>query len=360
MNHSAIVLVTGATGAVGPRVVKTLYEAGYQIRTLSLDVSATGGLPNGVEVRVGDVTDRSAVISAMLGVEIVVHLAALLHILNPPPVLQAKYEEVNVGGTSVVVDAALKANVRRVVLFSTIAVYGKSSSASEILDEDSRVRPDTHYAQTKVAAEQIVLQAKNSNGLPIGTVLRLGAAYGSRIKGNYNTLVNALAKRKFVPIGDGGNRRSIVYDKDVARAALLAVQRPAAAGKIYNVTDGEPHRISEIIRSICDALDRKSPAFSIPVGPARFAAGIIEDGMKMLGRRSPITRSTIDKYTEDIAVSSEKIQKELGFKPEYDLRRGWKETIEEMRRLGTLPTRIVQEESNVILNEAMRSEESRT
>jgi nucleoside-diphosphate-sugar epimerase len=100
----------------------------------------------------------------------------------------------------------------------------------------------------------------------LGTVLRLGAVYGSRIKGNYERLTRALAgnlglgnlgtrsrsfdklrmsglfghvpKLPFIPIGNGLNRRTLVYDKDVGRAAALAVSHPAAAGRVFNVTDG--------------------------------------------------------------------------------------------------------------------------
>jgi nucleoside-diphosphate-sugar epimerase len=68
----------------------------------------------------------------------------------------------------------------------------------------------------------------------------------------------------------------------------------------------------------------------------RFAAGILEDGVRLCGCRSPITRATIDKYTEDIAVESIRMQKELGFVPKYDLDAGWRETIQEMREQGIL------------------------
>ena len=89
--------------------------------------------------------------------------------------------------------------------------------------------------------------------------------------------------------------------------------------------------MSEIIGTICDALGRKPPLLSVPVGPARFMAGLMEDTFRLVGRESPVVRDTIDKYTEDIAVSSQRIQTELGFKPQYDLRSGWRETVEEMR-----------------------------
>ncbi|MDI6742550.1 MAG: NAD-dependent epimerase/dehydratase family protein, partial [Smithella sp.] len=165
-----LVLVTGATGAIGPRVVHALHQAGCQIRAFSVDAPAAGMFPQSVEVLIGDVTDQVAVQSAMQGVDAVVHLAALLHIVNPPPELREKYEHVNVGGTATVVEAAIKAGVGRVVLFSTIAVYGPSDGC--VLNEMSPTHPDTFYAQTKRAAEQIVLNARSADGQPLGTVLR--------------------------------------------------------------------------------------------------------------------------------------------------------------------------------------------
>ena len=266
--NKPIILITGATGAIGPRVVHALDQAGFRIRAFSVDAPASGMFPQNVEVLIGDVTDQVAVQSAMQGVDAVVHMAALLHIVNPPPEMREKYERVNVGGTATVVEAAIKAGVKRVVLFSTIAVYGPSDGC--VLNEMSPTHPDTFYAQTKLAAEQIVLNAKGADGQPLGTVLRLGAVYGSRIKGNYERLTHALARHRFIPIGNGLNRRTLVYDKDVGRAAVLAVSHPAAAGRVFNVTDGGFHTLNEIIESICSALGRKPPRLSLPVGPTRY------------------------------------------------------------------------------------------
>jgi len=327
------ILVTGATGAVGPRVVHVLSAAGYRVRTLSLDQPSKGQWSDDVETRIGDVTDQLAVQSAMQGMDAVVHMAALLHIVNPPPKMREKYERVNIGGTASVVEGAIKAGVKRVVLFSTIAVYGPSDSC--VLDELSPTHPDTFYAQTKCAAEKIVLNARGANGQPLGTVLRLGAVYGSRIKGNYERLTHALASHRFIPIGNGLNRRTLVYDKDVGRAAALAVSHPAAAGRVFNVTDGAFHTLNEIIEAICSALGRRSPRLSLPVGPTRTLIGLIEQGSQAFRFKPPIVKATIDKYTEDIAVDGSLIQKELGFVPQYDLKTGWEETIREMRgKLG--------------------------
>jgi UDP-glucose 4-epimerase len=329
-----LILVTGATGAVGPRVVEALNCVGYRIRTLSLNSPPDGIWPKTVETLAGDITDPAVVHSAMRGVEAVIHLAALLHIVDPAPDLRPQYEKINVGGTAIVIEAAIRANVKRVVLFSTIAVYG--DSCGQVLDESSQPHPKTFYEQTKLDAEQIVLGAKNSAGQSIGTVLRLGAVYGSRIKGNYRQLLKALAKRRFIPIGNGRNRRTLAYDKDVARAAVLAVDHPGAAGKVFNVSDGRFHSMNDIIASMCMGLDRKAPRFSLPLRPIRFAAGMVEDAARLVGRKPPITRATIDKFTEDTAIDSRRIQRDLTFVPKYDLNAGWKETVQEMRLSGEL------------------------
>ena len=329
-----IILVTGATGAVGPRVVQSLHDAGYHIRTLSLDTPRPGSFPDGVEVLMGDVTDSSAVQSAMRGVGTVIHLAALLHIVNPPPPLRVEYERINVGGTATVVEAAVQASVKRLVFFSTIAVYG--DSAGQVLTEDSLPHPDTFYAQTKLAAERIVLDAKRSDGRPLGVVLRLSAIYGARIKGNYQRLLRSLAHGQFIPVGDGRNRRALIHDCDVARAAVLAMQHLAAPGRIYNVSDGEFHTLNEIVTTMCESLGRNPPRLSLPVHAVRWMAGVLEDAARLVGHDSPVGRATIDKYTEDVAVDSSRIRTELGFVPHYDLATGWRETVQEMRQMGDL------------------------
>jgi nucleoside-diphosphate-sugar epimerase len=324
------VLVTGATGYVGPRVVNALHAAGCRVRTFSLDVAPPGMMPEMTEQRVGDITDEIAVGSAMNGMSAVIHLAALLHVTDPPPTLRKEYERVNVRGTATVVEAAASAGVKRVVYFSTIAVY--NPLACQIASEDSPTLAGTFYAQTKLAAEKLVLGDFVRAGASNGTVLRFGAVYGSRVKGNYRQLVQALARNRFVPVGNGLNRRSLIYDKDAARAVLLAVSHPAAVGKVFNVTDGQFHTMKEIISAICHALGRKPPRLSLPLGPARVAAGILDLAARSFGHRLAM-RTRLNKYTEDVAVSCNRIQSELGFVPEFDLAAGWNESIAEMREM---------------------------
>jgi len=102
------------------------------------------------------------------------------------------------------------------------------------------------------------------------------------------------------------------------------------------VSDGQFHTLNDILKAMCNALGRSTPRISLRVGPVRRIVGILEDAGRMIGYQSPIGRGTIDKYTEDIAVNSQLIQRELGFKPQFDLKTGWQEAVQEMRKMGEL------------------------
>ena len=152
------------------------------------------------------------------------------------------------------------------------------------------------------------------------------------MRGNYVSLLNALQSGRFIPIGAGQNRRTLVYDQDAARAAVLAASHSRAAGQVFNVTDGRIHALSDILATICEACGRRRPKYYLPVKPARLAAGLAEFALNVIGIKSPIQRVHVEKLTEDMAVSGEKIQKQLGFQPRYDLQQGWKETIQHLKR----------------------------
>jgi len=102
-------------------------------------------------------------------------------------------------------------------------------------------------------------------------------------------------------------------------------------GAFYHVTARGNER-----KAIFKAIGWNPPRFSVPFGPARFFAGLFEDTLRLVGWKSPIGRDTIDKYTEDIAVDSQLIQEELGFVPKFGLSAGWKDTVQEMRKVGDL------------------------
>jgi UDP-glucose 4-epimerase len=333
-NSRAIVLVTGATGALGPRVVEVLQQSGYAVRVLALDPPEPKMFFHTTDFQLGDIKDERAVRTAVSGVTAIIHMAALLHVNTPSPEQLSRYKLINVDGTTLIARLAIEAGVQRLIFFSTIAVYGHGDG--RMFDENTLPHPDTPYADTKLRAERIILEAQRLDGKPLGTALRLAAVYGSRVKGNYRRLLQALAGKRFIPIGSGTNRRTLIYDKDVANAALAVLTNPNAAGKVFNVTDGEIHSLNDIIQSMCGALGRRPPRIRLPVAPLRTTAEIMDKGARMLSLRPSGFRSALDKYTEDMAVDGQKIQDEIGFRPEHDLLSGWKETVEEMRARGEL------------------------
>jgi len=147
------------------------------------------------------------------------------------------------------------------------------------------------------------------------------------MKGNYPRLLEALRRGRFVWVGDGTNRRTLVHVRDVCAAAVLAAERPEATGKIYNVTDGTVHTLREIVETICGALGRKPPRLRIPAAAASWAAALADMSARCLLWRQTSAKAAVQKLTEDIAVRGERIVKELGFRPQYDLVRGWHDTV---------------------------------
>jgi UDP-glucose 4-epimerase len=313
-------LVTGATGMIGPDLIKKLVDRGCAVRALYRNQCEPDILPDTVESIHGDITDAKTLKDAVKNIDVIFHLAAKLHINEPSNDLYEEYKRINIEGTRQLVKAAGSAGVARMVFFSTINVYGCSDPAT-ILDENSELKPVSWYARTKLEAEKIVL-----SGIP-SVVLRLAAVYGPRMKGNYPRLLNALKSRRFIMVGNGKNRRSLVHVQDVCQAALLAAYHPAAVKRVYNVTDGEIHTLQEIVEVMCKALGRSCPNINLPANFVRRGIGWFEDVLGLFNRKLPIGRSTIDKLIEDVAVSGDRIEEELGYRPKFDLETGWNQCV---------------------------------
>lgn len=322
------VLVTGATGALGPAVVAALSAAGAEVHAL---VRRNVVVPGATATHLGELTGGASLAAALQGMHGVVHLAALLHITDPPPELEATYHRVNDEGTARLVDASLHAGVARFVYASTIAVYGPSAPGAAPWTEADACRPDSAYAGSKLAGESHVLAARDSDGAPTGVVLRLGAVYGAGVKGNYRRLLDGLARGRYVHVGPGRNRRSLVHESDVAAAIGLALSHPAASGRVFNVTDGQLHEMREIIEGMCAALGRSAPRIRIPLPIARMVVGTMDVVARAAGRRAPVTGRMLDTLIEDVAVSGDRIAQGLGFTPRFDLESGWREVVARMQ-----------------------------
>lgn len=330
--HAPLVLVTGATGAVGPAVVREAFSRGYRVRILSRHPPPAGLLPAASDVHIGDIGDEAATARAVADVKYLLHLAALLHLVSPTERLRANYEDTNASATAALVRRAAAAGVERFVFFSTIAVYGENRRG--LLTEESRPAPDSEYGRSKLRGEAAVLEQRRPDGRPIGVVLRPAAVYGPRLRGNYRTMIQFLACRRALPVRPGTNRRTLVFDEDLAAAALIAADHPAAAGRIFNVTDGTTHTLHDLTDAMCRALGRTPPWRGLPAPPLLA----LLKGAGPLAATGPLARvrSMVEKYAQEIAVDGARIQRELGFRPSVNLDEGWRRTVDGLRLSGGL------------------------
>jgi UDP-glucose 4-epimerase len=327
-----ICVVVGATGCAGPRLVQRLVTSGFRVRAIARARPKADLLPQQAEVHLGDINDRAFLINAITGAKYVFHLAAKLHIVRPGEKSVDEYRRVNVEGTRSVVEVSREANVERLVYFSTINVYGSPRSQGAVIDERAPTQPHGVYAETKLAAEEIVLGSTNRTlGKPWGTVLRFAAIYGPHMKGNYVRLTRSLSRRIFVSVGDGSNRRTLISEEDAARAACLVAEHPSAGGQIYNVSDGQIHSVTEIVGAICEALGRRPPRMFLPT-PLAIKTARLLDALLNPMQRSLNLSLAVEKMLEDMPVRAEKIQQELGFRPKIGLREGWAHTVREWRK----------------------------
>lgn len=361
------VLVTGATGKIGPLLVAELLRQQFHVRLFlrhdSIDLLSV--FSQNVEIFYGDIRDYQAVFNAVSGVDYIFHLAALLHKNNPPLSIYSRYYDINVMGTHNIIDASLKAGVKRVILFSSISVYG-AGLPSQIFYETSKTNPVTIYAKTKLFAEERALGNKSVSAKCLGrverslateknctssdfhsienapsslvTILRLASVYGSRVTGNYQLLIKAVRTGFFcIPHAKGGCGavRTLIHENDVVAGAILAATHPYAAGKTYNLTDGQVHSLEEIIKAIAEALSVKIKILKIPEEPLRIFSDFIHKHhhqlVPFLSQKIENTACAIDKLMENIVVDSQKIQTEIGFKPMYNLRKGWHHALSEKR-----------------------------
>jgi UDP-glucose 4-epimerase len=312
-----LAMVTGATGAVGPTLVEHLLRDGYAVRTLSRKAPAAGLLPQAAQHISADINDETALRDALAGVDVVFHLAALLHIENPGPELAADYRRVNVDGARRVAELAAQADVRRFVYFSTVKVYGCHQRTP--VTEDQTPAPQTLYAQTKLAGEQAV---QASNPLEV-VVLRLSAVYGPRLRGSWARLVRAIRAERFIPVGNLRNVHSLTHVADVARAALLVAQHQAAAGRAFNVVGHESPTMQAILSAIYATYEKKLPAVRVPASAMLLAAFSLEKVLALGQRRSPLSVQALRQLIDDEAYSAAALNG-LGFAPHTLLTEGWR------------------------------------
>jgi nucleoside-diphosphate-sugar epimerase len=317
------VLITGGSGFIGRYLIARLSPEVSAIRAVARDGLGRPVWPHNVEMIKANVLDVNAVKAAAASCDTIFHLAGRVHALSEVHSDEALYQSVNVEGTRNVLEGAIAGGARSVVFFSSVKAMGEESD--ECLDETLEPRPQTAYGRSKLAAEQVVLDYGKRAGLHV-VCLRLPLVYGPGNKGNLFRMISAIDRGRFPPLPDVGNRRSMVHVSNVVDAAILAAAHPAANGQCYIVTDRRPYSTRELYEMICRSLGKPIPRWHVPLGALKGLAWVGDVIGRLRRQRFVFDSDALEKLTGSAWYSSEKIARELGFRPKV----AFEDTLPEM------------------------------
>lgn len=302
-------LVTGANGFIGRVLCASLRKNGLSVRAF-LRKETTGPWD---ESMIGDLAAGSLPPGCLSGVDTVSHLAGKAHALAETGADESAYQQINVEGTHLLLEAAMRADVRRFIFFSSVKAAGECSEAAQ--DETSRCPPETPYGRSKQKAEVLVMNST----IPHVTVLRPSMVYGPDNPGNLGRMISATNNGYFPPFPRIDNQRSMVHVEDVVQAAFLAAENPRAHRQTYIITDGQTYSTRQIYQWVCHALGKSIPTWTVPLSVLRGLARIGDTIGALRGKRFVFDSDTLAKLTGSAAYSSDKIRRELGFAPRLTL-----------------------------------------
>lgn len=267
-------LLTGGAGFLGAHVVKALLDRGHAVRVLdNLSAGHSEDLApfmSRIDFRRGDITRAGDVRSALEGIDIVVHLAAVRTAKSwENPLLTY---EVNAAATLSLLSLARETKVRRIVYASTAAVYGDSPVCPQC--EGQVVRPVSPYATSKQAAENYCRLYGSTTG-PETVSLRYFNVFGpgqnpvSKYSGVITAFISSLLRNQPCPIyGDGLQSRDFIYIDDAVDATLAACSLPGISGEVLNVGSGRCHTILELAGKLGSLLGKNLPPVHLQKRPA--------------------------------------------------------------------------------------------
>lgn len=296
---SNTILITGGAGFIGRYVTRSLLERGDRVKVLDSLIAQVHGedprpgiVDDRAELLVGDVRDEASVRKALKGVDKVVHLAAEVGVGQSMYAVD-RYVSVNDGGTATLFQALIAQPVKRVVVASSMSIYGEGlyrtadgDAREDVIrapnggvpwdpqDERGRAlvpvptpewkRPSlaSVYAITKYVQERLTLTLGPYYGME-GVALRLWNAYGpgQALSNPYTGVLAIFASRihngkRPMVFEDGRQRRDFIHVEDVAQAFLLALDHPKAAGQVYNIASGVDRSVEEVAASLAAAMGR--------------------------------------------------------------------------------------------------------
>jgi len=285
-------LVTGGAGFIGSNIVDALVRDGNKLRVLD-DFSSgkrenLSGALNKIELLEGDIRDKAIVAKAVLGVDYILHQAALRSV--PKSMTNPHfYNDVNITGTLNILSAAKEAKVKRVVFASSSSIYGETDKLPET--EDLYPLLISPYALTKLAGEFYCRIFSSSSKLE-AVSLRYFNVFGPRqsLENEYAVVIpkfiNCMLKGEQPPVhGDGRQTRDFTYIDNVVQANLKAATAKKASGEVFNIACGKAYSVLDIISAVNKILKKSiKPKFTPPrPGDVKDTLADISKAKRILG-----------------------------------------------------------------------------
>ena len=323
-----VALVTGACGFAGSHMTDLLIEEGYSVIATDMETADRKYVNPAAEFIPADITIPETMKPLFAKKPAVVYHPAAIFDYEAPWDL---CEKVNVGGMKNVCDMSLSSGVRRLLLFSTVSVYGYPKAEELPVLEDNPKRPGTNYERSKWMQEEVAVEYI-SKGLPT-SIVRPAPLYGPRNVYGMATILFLLAKFPILPFPLNLDNRMVgVHVRDVCRTALFLADKTKAIGEAYNVIDNSSYTMREFAEHVCPLMGVRIIPIFIPrelfflIG--NQAADLSRSVAKWIHTRPFIEKDMVYYLKAIYSFSNEKLRS-LGFKFDYpDLLEGLTETIE--------------------------------
>lgn len=319
-------LITGGTGFIGSHLVDYLLKDGVKPQNIRLLVRTGDKLCNlrkkGVKLIPGDITNKADVEKAVRGTDIVYHLAVKTGGDATP---KSEIDKVNIDGTRNLAAAAVMYGVKKVIHFSSVAVYGSPGIvALRNVSEKHPKLPSDAYGRSKLEAEK-VLVATLSKGSAKYIIIRPTHTYGSGSKGGLNQIIKAVKKGYFFFVGSGENKVDFIYVKDVVRLAR-EIEKSKITNEDFVVASGKPITLKNLVNTILELLDIKRPLLFLPKEPIILVGYIIKQFSRIIGKTPVITPEGVRTLGSDYYFNTAKLNG-AGFYSNYAFKKGIAETI---------------------------------
>jgi len=299
------ILVTGGTSFSGLHLVRNLVREGHAVRVMTHALErARALLPAECEIVAGEITERADVVHAMSGREVVYHLADS----SGERVTKARdHWRINVQGTRLVMQAAMDAEVRRIVHCGTARVHGDTGPGAA--NEESAFRPTNGYELSKLQAERLALLFVRECGLPVA-VARPTWTYGADDR-RFRRMMRSVRRGHVVIPGARTARVHPIHVEDLVRGLKLLASRDDAVGESFILGGPEHLSLDELITVIARAIGVTRPQVHIPELSTRMLMWASE----RFGTFGGAMRGRLEFFTKSHVFDIGKAARVLGFEP---------------------------------------------